>query len=876
MDSLGELIRRIVFLFTRRRFHREMDEELQFHLQKRADRNLQDGMNPEEAGFAARRRLGNVALLHERSREAWGWSALEHLAQDTRFALRFLSKNPGFACIIVVTLGFGIGVNTAVFSAVKALLLNPYPFPHADRIVNVEARHVSGKNSNTGYVDFLDWRQQNSVFESMAIMPETGDYTLIGEGEPQRITGGATTADFWRVLEINPETGRLFLQEDQVPGAAPVVVLTYPAWRQRFGANGAVLGKSITLNGRAFTIIGVLPSGFAFPGIETCEFFTPLHASTSMGRTQHQYGVVARLKPGITVEQAQSDMSAIARRLELEYPATNTGWGVKVQTLSAALAEEARGPLLILFAVVACVLLLASVNVAGLLLARASRRAKEVAIRASLGASRSRIVCQMLTETVLLSLMGGGTGVLLALFLMEVLRRKAPPEFALDSNLQLDPAVLMFTLAVALLTGILAGLVPAWTTSGSEPNSVLKNEGNASSGVRSHGRAMFALVAGEVALSVVLMAGAGLLVKSFVRLMKVETGIRVEHVLTFALDLPQTRYSSHTRVAGFYRDVVAQLRNSSGVESAAAVMTLPMHGGMTGGAFEVEGRPKASDWVDTLVEYNAVTDGYFRTMGIPLLRGRDFDAHDTSNSPAVAIVNDTLARQYFPGQDPIGHRYRDAYAGQWRTIVGVVGSVKHQQPMKPPVPGVYAPETQWASNWMWITVRAHGNAAEVTNAARAAVHTLDGDLPLIKIRTMREVVSDSVSVPRLLMQLLVGFAAFALLLDAIGIYGIVDYSVQQRTREVGIRMALGAKYLNVIGLLVRRGMMPAILGAAVGIPVALAVMGVLRGILYGTSPYDVGVFLGVPALLVLLALAASFLPARRASKLDAMTALRSE
>src|SRR6266567_4493923 len=636
MHSLGELTRRIAFLFTRRRFHREMDEELQFHLEKRADRNRQDGMNSEEAGFAARRRLGNVALLHERSRDVWAWSALEHLAQDTRFALRFLSKNPGFASIIVVTLGFGIGVNTAVFSAVKALLLNPYPFPQADRIVSVEARHVSGKNSNTGYVDFLDWRQQNSVFESMAIMPETGDHTLTGEGEPQRITGGATTADFWRILEIKPEIGRFFLQEEQVPGASPVVVLTYPAWRQRFGANGAALGRSITLDGRAFTIVGVLPSGFAFPGIETCEFFTPLHASTSMGRTQHQYGVIARLKPGVTVEQAQSDMSAIARRLELEYPATNNGWGVKVKTIRAFLAEEARGPLLILFAVVGCVLLLAAVNIAGLLLARASRRAKEVAIRTSLGAGRSRIVRQMLTETVLLSLTGGGTGVLLALFLMEVLRRKAPPEFALDSNLQLDPTVLMFTLAVALLTGILAGLVPAWTTSGAEPNSVLKNEGNACTGARSHGRAMFALVAGEVALSVVLMAGAGLLVKSFVRLMKVDTGIRVEHVLTFALDLPQTSYSSHARVAGFYRDVVAQLRNSPGVESAAAVMTLPMHGGTTGGAFEVEGRPKASDWVDTLVEYNAVTDGYFRTMGIPLLRGRDFDAHDTSNSLPVA------------------------------------------------------------------------------------------------------------------------------------------------------------------------------------------------------------------------------------------------
>lgn len=876
MKTLGEFGRRIGFLFRRQRFQREIDEELRFHLGMRAERNRMDGMEPEAAEFAARRRLGNTLLLRQRSHEAWGWCTLERFAQDVKFSVRSLNRTPVFTSIVVLTLAFGIGVNTAVFSAVRALLLQPYPFPHADDIVSVEARHVSGKNSGTGYMDFLDWRQQNSTFEAMAILPETGEYTLTGLGTPQRIIGGVTTADFWRVLEVRPAIGRFLTKEDEARGAAPVAVLTYAAWRQRFGANPAVLGSTMELDGRAITIIGVLPSGFAFPGIETCEFFAPLRASTSARRTQHQYGVVARLKSGVSVSQAQSDMSTIARRLELQYPATNTGWGVKVQTLSAALAHDARTPLLVLFAAVGCVLLLACMNIAGLLLARASRRSKEVAIRASLGANRARIVRQMLMETMLLGLAGGGAGVLLAFWLMEVLRRKAPQEFALDSTLKLDPAMLLFTFAVSLLTGILAGLIPAWITSGTEPNAILKSEGNAFSGARSQGRALSVLIAGEVALSVILMAGAGLLVKSFVGLLHVETGIRAEHVLTFALDLPSTKYSSPAQVIGFYRDVIAQLRNSAGVESAAAVMTLPMNGGMTGGAFEVEGRPKASDWVDTLVQYNAVTDEYFRTMGIPLLRGRDFDPNDTSNSSAVAIVNDTLARQYFPGQNPIGHRYRDVYSGQWRTIVGVVGSVKHQQPMKPPFPGVYAPATQWASNWMWVTVRSRGDAAEITTTARAVVQKLDGDLPLIKIRSMRGVVSDSVPIPRLLMQLLVGFAVFALLLDAIGIYGIVDYSVQRRTREVGIRMALGATRSSVIGLLLRMGTTPVAIGAAVGIPLALVATRVLRRVLFGISLHDGGVFMCVPAILVLVALAASLPPARRASKLDTVAALRSE
>ena len=873
---MGELWRRLLFLLQGSRFNREMEEELRFHLKSKTELNRESGMGADEARYAAIRRIGNTALLKERSREAWGWSAIDHFMQDVKFAIRELSRNPLFAIVVILTLAFGIGVNTAIFSAVNALLLNPYPFPQPDRIVSVEARHISGKNSSTGYQDFLDWQRQNAVFESMAIVPWTGAYTLTGQGEPQRITGGATTPEFLRVLGIQPVLGRFFTTAEDQPGAPPVAVLTYEAWRKRFGADPGVLGRTLTLDGQQFTVIGVLPRGFVFPGIETCEGFIALRENSSLGRTQHQYSVIARLKPGVSIEQAQSDMSTIASRLEQQYPATNTGWGVKVQPLRAALAEEARTPVLAMFSAVGFVLLLACVNVSGLLLARASGRAKEIAIRAALGAGRGRIVRLMLTETALLGLSGGAAGVLLAFWIMEGLRKTAPRVFALDSTLHLNFTVLLFTLLVSLLTGIVSGVVPAWSASGADPNSVLKNEGNTWSRARTRNRLMSCLVASEVALSVILLAGAGLLVRSFITAMHVDTGLRADRVLTFGLDLPHGKYSSESQAAAFYRDLLDRLQNSPGIEAVAGISTLPMTGGMQGGGFQVEGRPKAADWVDMMVQYNHSTPGYFRTMGIPILRGRDFDERDTGTSPPVAIVNDTLARQYFPGEDPIGHRYQDAYDGKWRTIVGVVGSVKSQQPMNPPVPGVFCPHAQSPSRWMWITARARGDAAQLIETARTAVHNLDRDLPLLKVRTMREVISDSLSVPRLLMQFLAVFAIFALLLDAIGIYGIVDHSVRQRTHEMGIRVAMGASSGKVVGQVLRGGTLPTAVGVLLGLPAALAASGILRAVLYGISPRDLTVFLAVPVVLLLVALGASLLPALRAAKMDPIVALRCE
>jgi predicted permease len=875
MASLGELWRRFLFLLHSRRFNGEMDEEIGFHLEHRAEENRSKGLSAEEAEQAARRRFGNVALFEERSREAWGWSAVDRLGLDVKFALRSMVRRPAFCFIVAMILACGIGVNTAVFSVVNALLLHPYPFPEPDRIMAVEAQNVGQDSSGAGYQDFLDWQKQNNVFEAMAIVPWTGESTLTGQGEPQLIAGGGTTADFWRVLGIQAFLGRFFTADEDREGAPPVAILTYAAWQRRFQGDPGAVGRAITLDGQAFTVIGVLPAGFAYPGIGTCEFFTALHGNTQVGRTQHQYDVVARLKPGISVPQAQAEMSGIAQRLAQQFPETNQGWSIKVQPLGAYLAEDVRDPVLVIFAVVASVLLLACINVAGLLVARAAGRMKEMAIRASLGAGRGRIVRQLITETLLLSMLGGCAGVALSLILMGVMRRAAPPEMALDSTLRLNPFVLGFALAISLATGALAGLFPAWSASKAVPNTVLKDEAGTLSGGRSRNRLIALLVAAEVALSVVLLAGAGLMVKSVVHALHVDTGLRADEVLSFELGLPAARYSN-TQATKFYRDLLERLQATPGVDSAAAVTTLPMTGGLQEGAFLLDDRPKPPDWRNQMVQYSGSTPGYLRTMGIPILRGRDFNEGDTETSAPVGIINDTLARQYFGGEDPIGRRYRDDYDGKWRTIVGVVGSVAHQQPTAPPIPGVFAPQAQWPSRWMWITVRARGRTAAMAGAVRATVHSMDANLPLMEIRTMREVFADSLTTARLLMHLLTAFALFALLLDAVGIYGMVEYAVRQRTHEIGVRLALGASRGAIMRLTLRRGMRPAGLGVVLGVPVALALSGVLRAMLYGISPTDILVFAGVPCVLLAVAFCASFLPARRAAAIAPAVALRNE
>lgn len=801
---------------------------------------------------------------------------MNHFWQDLRYAVRSLARQPAFTAVAVLTLTLAIGANTAIFSAVNALLLNPYPFPHSDRIVLLDARHSSGKNSGTGYRDFLDWRAQNSVFADMAILPETGHYTLTGVGAPRRIVGGMTTADFLKVLQIQPARGRFFSPSEDQPGAPRVLLLTYAAWQGDFGGAENIVGRTIALDGEAFTVIGVMPAEFVFPGINTCDFLTPLRESSSLGRFQHQYEVIARLKPDVTVAQAQANMTTIAQRLAREFPATNRGWGIAVLPIRTALATTAGEPTIVLFAAVTSVLLLACVNLAGLLLARASGRAREIAIRMSVGAGRLRIIRQLLTESVLLSTIGGAAGLVFANWLMDTLRHSAPSDFALDSALRLDSSVLIFTVAISIATGIVFGLAPAWFGSKVDLNSALKGDANSWTAGRSRARVQSILVAAQVALSTVLLIGAGLLTRDLLAVLHVRTGLRVEHVLTFALAPPSTKYRTDQSHLVLYGDLMARLKQVPGVMDAAAVGTLPMTGGMTGGSFEIEGRPKPADWVQTLVEYNSATPDYFRTMGIPLLSGRDFDQRDSATSTPVAIINSALAQQFFPDENPIGHRFKDDYDGKVRTIVGVVGSVNHQQPMRPPFPGVYAPYEQKADSGMWLVVRTQGDPQKLASVAQKVVHAVDPDLLLLRIRTMSQVVADSMGEPELLVSFVAAFALFALLLAGIGIYGILAYSVRQRTHEIGIRMALGATRAGILKLTLGRSALLAGSGLAVGIIASLASSRVMASLLYIVTPHDAFVFVAAASVLIAVALVSSYWPARRAVKVDPLVALRHE
>jgi putative ABC transport system permease protein len=873
---LSDLLFRLRALLRSKVVESELDEELRLHFDLQVEKYLKSGLPREEACRQARLAFGGLDQVKEECRDARGLYLLEFLAQDVRYGFRMLRRSPAFTAVTLLTLAIGIGANTAIFSAVNALLINPYRFHESHRIVRVEAHHVSGKNQGTGYRDYLDWREQNSVFEEMAIVPWTGTYTLTGQGEPQRIVGGETTHGFLRVLGIQPVLGRFLTEDEDKPGAPSLAVLSYAAWQRRFGGSSEVLGHQLMLDSISYTIIGVLPRGFAFPGVQTCEFFTALRENSSNNRFQHQYNVLARLKRGASVERAQAEMTTIARRLEQEYPETNKGWGILLTPIHSAIAQETKTPILILFSTVIFVLLLVCANLAGLQLARASSRAREMAIRASLGASHGRIICQMLTESLLVAVGGGFLGLTFAQWLMEALRSSVPEELALDATMHLDPTVFLFSAVASVLTGILFGLAPALYGARSDLNSVIKGDAGFGSSAPTHVRLRSSLVAGQIALSLVLLVGAGLLVKDLVVVLRLQTGLRTDRVVTFALAPPHAKYRTPERRTGFYRDLLERLCSAPGVDTAALVDTLPMTGGMTGGGFQIEGRPKAADWVDTLVQYNGSTPRFFRTLGIPLLRGRDFDDRDETGSPPVAIINDTLARQFFPDEDPIGRKYRDDYDGKWRSIVGIVGSYKSQQPMRPPMPAVFRPLTQTGLGWEWVTARTSGDPERLAGSVRAIVRAIDPDVPVLQLRTMQQVVSDSLSQSLLMTKYLVGFACFALLLAAIGIYGIVAYSVRQRMREIGIRAALGASYGSLLGSVLGKGVQLSIVGVAVGIPAALALSGMLASVLYGISPRDITVFVAVPAILILAALAASYLPARQAARVDPMIALRYE
>ena len=868
----------------------DLTAEICAHLEMEEQENREAGMPPDEAHFAALRRFGNVTQAQERSREMWKWQWLETLLQDIRYGLRQLRRNPGFTGVAVLTLALGIGANTAVFSVVNAVLLRPLPFPNSDRLVSVTSTiRRNGSSGSASYPDFLDWRARNHVFDGMAAY-RVDNYTLTGGESPLHVNVVVASAALFKVLRITPALGRSFLPGEDAPGAlggTNAVILSYGLWQRRFNGDPRALGQVIDLNDKQYTVVGVMPAGFQFPiDSEAVDLWTTMAPdltslaggkSMASQRGAHYLQVIARLRTGLTVGQAQPEMSQIVSSLNQEHPENKPRYAHVIPELEKV-AGQAGTALMVLLGAVGCVLLIACANVANLLLARASRRQKEMAIRSALGATRGRVVRQVLTESVLLALGGGALGTLAAVWGIEFLKLLAPQGGPRTDQIGMDGHVFAFAAALSVLTGIVFGLFPAFRSSKSELEQSLKEGGRSSPGGERRGPARGVLVAAEVAVAFCLLVGAGLLIQTFVRLRGADPGFDAHNVLAFNLVLP-SRYSPAQGIQ-LYEEALARMRALPGVRSASAVTPLPLSSDEVSTSFDIEGQPNVPGHApDT--NYAFVEPGYFRTMSITLLKGRDFTWQDTLKSNPVVIISESLAKQFFAGQDPIG-KHLNAHIGNgyskppMREIIGIARDVKNHGLNSTPGPQVYVPLAQSPLDAMTFVVRATVDPTSLAGAARGQIKSLDKDLPLFGVETLEEYVGRFLAPPRFVALLLGIFGAIALLLAAVGIYGVISYSVSQRTHEIGIRMAIGAQRGDVLKLVVGQGLKLAVAGVAIGIAGALALTRFLSSILYGVTPTDPLTFAAVSFILIAVALAACYLPARRAAKVDPMVALRYE
>ena len=805
---------------------------------------------------------------------------MKNVWQDVRYGARSLLKKPGFTFVAVLTLALGIGANSTIFSFVNAILLRPLPYAQPERLVNLDENSSKQGVASMGvsFPNFQDWREQNKSFEDIAAYGED-TYTLTGGGaEPEQLPGARISSGLFEILGVQPLMGRTFRAEEDRPDNDTVVILSYGLWQRRFGGNPNVIGQSITMGNRPFTIIGVMPAGFRFP--EVADIWKPLALdATKWTRNDHGLAAIARLKPGVTLKQAQDDMNGVARRIEEANPVTNEGFGVSVANLRDSLVGDYRKALMILLGVVSFVLLIACANVANLLLARSAGRQKEIAIRATLGASRWRIIRQLITESLLLSAIGGVLGLVMAVWGIDLLLATIPIEFPFWMKFTLDGRVLGFTILISVLTGIIFGLAPALQASKIELNETLKEGGRSAGAATGHRRLRSLLVVSELALSLVLLTGAGLMMKSFMRLQQVNSGLNPNNVLTMTITLPQATYKEEEKRRAFYAQLLERVRSLPGVESAGAVSNLPLSGSLWGRSLTVEGRPVLSVGEAPMINHVVVTPGYFRSMGIPLLTGRDIEETDSKDAPKVTVIDERLAREYWPNESPIGKRIRFGPPESnepWHTIVGVVGEVKHQRLDRSTRKSVYVPFEQIPVRWMTITARTTGDPLSLAGALRSQVRELDRDQPIADIRPMTEVIKRSVWQPRLYAILFAVFAVVALVLSSVGIYGVMSYAVSQRTHEIGIRMALGASTRDVLKMIVGQGMILTILGITLGLLGAFGVTRVMASLLFGVTATDPVTFVSVALLLGCVALLASYIPARRATRVDPMVALRYE
>ncbi len=868
----------------RRKQKAQLDEEISAHLDAAVRERIARGESRAQAEAAARREFGNTALVAEVTRDQWGWTWLEQLAQDLRYGLRQLRRSPGFALTAMLTLALGIGANTAIFTLVNSVLLRPLPYEESERLVAVfqHEKKLGERRNATSPFSFHRWQQQNSVFETMAAATPWSP-VLTGHDRPDVIDGLKVSATLFPLLRADAALGRTFHPEEGEPGNHRVVVLGHDLWQRRFGGDAALVGRTIQLDGEPYTVIGVMTPGFRFPPfwVVDAEFWTPLaFTPEERNRNARFLRAFARLRPGVRVQQAQAELDAISRRIEEENPRDYSSVGANVELLQEPVVHGVRPVLLLLLGAAGFVLLIGCGNIASLLLARAAMRSREFAVRRAIGASGARLVRQLFTESLLLAALSGGAGTLLGVWLLGALRGVLAESLPQVVAVEFDLRVLAFTFGASLLAAIATGLAPALAARRDTLADAMKSGAPSTGG--SGSRLRGGLVTGEVALAVILLTGAGLMLESMWRLMNLDPGFRREQLLTATVSFPGPRYETVEQQSRLMAQLQQRIDALPGVESAALVNHLPIGGDMWRFRFIVEGQPlPAADQIP-LAAYRAATPGLFRVMGIRLARGRDFAATDAVNSEPVILINETLARRYFIGDDPLGKRTRLGATDStlpWLTVIGVVSDVRQGALAEEIPPEMYLPYSQQLTAFYRSTtlaVHTRGDAASLEKSIVSAIGELDATLPVTGFRTVQQLLDGEVRQPQRQSLLIAAFAALALLLAAIGLYGVIAYAVTQRTNEIGIRMALGAQPGQVVTLVLRHGLLLSLGGVALGLAGSLVLARALEGMLFEVSVSDPTTFISVAVLMAVVALLAAFIPARRASRVDPLTALRHE